>query len=155
RTRWGARPVGLPARRVRDPPGYPVRGVGPMSRYSRNQRYNYRRARRAWRGQEPMGFMVVDPGDSLTVLAAIAFGKWAHRHRSAFYPYLLGLVFWVAAGLGHKHHAGVWIPVTPVTILVTTAAGIPHGVLKRHQKGTRIASGLARFWSVFGIDRGV
>jgi S-DNA-T family DNA segregation ATPase FtsK/SpoIIIE len=99
--------------------------------------------------------MLVDASESLAALAAIAFGRWAYRHRSAFAPFLLALTVFVASGIAHPHHSGWWIPLTPLTVVLTLVTGVPHSLLRRRPRTAPVARFLHRVWSVFGIDRGI
>jgi S-DNA-T family DNA segregation ATPase FtsK/SpoIIIE len=119
----------------------------------RQMRRHARQARRA--GMQPM--IVVNPGDRfpepLGLIALAALGRWAYRHRSAFYPLIAALAAFIAAGAAHGHHARWWIPVTAITGVITVLLAFPHTILRRHPAGRRTARVLSGVWERCGIDR--
>src|SRR6266536_3313440 len=92
----------------------------PYRRYRRRMR-RYGRSRY---GEYPM--LLIGPQDSLTLIAAAALGRWAYRHRSAFWPFIIAIAAFVTAGRIHHHHARYWIIAAVLTFQVTVALAIPH-----------------------------
>ncbi|HEY1699788.1 MAG TPA: FtsK/SpoIIIE domain-containing protein [Trebonia sp.] len=110
--------------------------------------------RRAMRGSEnPYGVYFVGPHESYGLMAVSALAKWAFRHRSAFFPFIIALAAFIAAGMMHAHHAAWWPLITGITAAATTLLGFPHSVMRRKPHGRRAARILARLWGSCGIDR--
>jgi DNA segregation ATPase FtsK/SpoIIIE, S-DNA-T family len=114
-----------------------------------------RRMRRAMRrnGGNRYGVIIVGPDEPLGLIALAAIGRWAFRHRSAFYPFWVTLGAFITAAITHTHHARYWIPVTVLTAVTTIMLGFPHRILRRHPAGRRMAHVLSRAWETCGIDR--
>jgi DNA segregation ATPase FtsK/SpoIIIE, S-DNA-T family len=129
----------------------PLTGRDPYRRYSR--RY-YRQARRSFR-YGPPGYPYPPPwpGESAGLMIGTALARWCYQHRSAFRPFLIALAALIAGAIGHARHPVWWIPAFLVTLLVTTAAGIPHGWLRRYRAGRPVAAFLAWLWAGCGIGR--
>jgi DNA segregation ATPase FtsK/SpoIIIE, S-DNA-T family len=118
-------------------------------------RRHMRRMRRAMRrnGDNPYGVIIVGPDEPFGLVVLAAIGRWAFRHRSAFYPFWVTLGAFIAAGMAHRHHAQLWTPVAAITAVATVLLGFPHSVLRRHPAGRSIARVLSRAWEICGIDR--
>jgi S-DNA-T family DNA segregation ATPase FtsK/SpoIIIE len=93
------------------------------------------------------------PDESLALVSAAFIGRWVYRHRSALMPFTIALATFILAAMAHPHHAVWWIPVAILTVILTIALGVPHGLLRRYQKGRGVAVMLARLWQACGIDR--
>jgi len=119
-------------------------------------RYYRRRMRRGWRGRRS-AYPVMFPVDYEPVfrLAAIASGRWAYRHRSAFLPFAITAGASVLAAILHQHHRGWWIATAGVTMAATFVLAIPHRLLWESPAGRITAGALARAWEACGIGRPV
>ena len=119
-------------------------------------RRQMRRIRRTMRnnGGSPYGVIIVGPDEPFGLIILAALGRWAFRHRSAFYPFWVTLAAFIAASTAHGHHARWWIPVTAVTAVATVILAFPLQVISRHPAGRPIARVLSRAWQKCGIDRG-
>jgi S-DNA-T family DNA segregation ATPase FtsK/SpoIIIE len=118
----------------------------------------YRRYRRRMRrfgrnryGEYPM--LLIGPDEPLSMIAAAAFARWAYRHRSAFWPFVITIAAFATAANLHTHHARYWIIVAVLTFQVTVTLAIPHRLVWTKPAG-RITTGLiSRLWRVCGIER--
>jgi S-DNA-T family DNA segregation ATPase FtsK/SpoIIIE len=104
-------------------------------------------------GGSPYGVLIVGPDEPFGLIILAALGRWAFRHRSAFYPFWVALAAFIAAGAAHGHHAQWWIQVTVITAVATVIIAFPLSVMRRHPAGRRIAHALAWAWEKCGIDR--
>jgi hypothetical protein len=97
-------------------------------------RRHTRRIQRAMRknGGSPYGVLIVGPDEPFGLIILAALGRWAFRHRSAFYPFWVALAAFIAAGAAHGHHARWWIPVTVITAVTTVILAFPLSVMRRH-----------------------
>jgi hypothetical protein len=120
-------------------------------------RRHTRRIRRAMRknGNNPYGVLIIGPDEPFGLIIAAALGRWAFRHRSAFYPFWVALASFIAASAAHGHHAKWWIPATAVTAVATIIIAFPLKVMRRHPAGRRIARVLSWAWEKCGIGRPV
>jgi S-DNA-T family DNA segregation ATPase FtsK/SpoIIIE len=120
-------------------------------------RRHTRAIRRAMRknGDNPYGVLIVGPDEPFGLIILAALGRWAFRHRSAFYPFWVTLAAFIAAGAAHGHHAQWWIPVTVITALTTVILAFPIQVMRRHPAGRKIARVISWAWEKCGIDRGI
>jgi DNA segregation ATPase FtsK/SpoIIIE, S-DNA-T family len=120
-------------------------------------RRHTRRIRRAMRkqGGSPYGVLIIGPDEPYGLIIAAAIGRWAFRHRSAFYPFWVTLAAFIAAGAAHGHRAKWWIPVTIITTVATIIVAFPLQVLRRHPAGRKIARVLSWTWEKCGIGRGM
>jgi S-DNA-T family DNA segregation ATPase FtsK/SpoIIIE len=118
----------------------------------------YRRYRRRIRrhgrnryGEYPV--LLIGPDEPLSLIAAAALGRWAYRHRSAFWPFIIAAAAFITAGTVHHHHARYWLLAAVVTVLVTVLLTIPHRMVWTKPAGRITAGLLARLWQACGIDR--
>jgi DNA segregation ATPase FtsK/SpoIIIE, S-DNA-T family len=117
-------------------------------------RRHARRMRRAMRRNDnPYGVVIIGPDEPFGLIILAALGRWAFRHRSAFYPFWLALAAFIAAGVAHGHHARWWIPVTIITAVTTIILAFPLQVMRRQPAGRRIAGALSWIWEKCGIGR--
>jgi DNA segregation ATPase FtsK/SpoIIIE, S-DNA-T family len=118
-------------------------------------RRQMRRMRRTMRknGDNPYAVLIVGPGEPFGLIVLAVIGRWAYRHRSAFYPFWFALAAFIAASAAHGHHARWWIPVTAITAVTTILLAFPHSILRRHPAGRRTARVLAWIWEKCRIDR--
>lgn len=119
----------------------------PYRRYRRRMR---RFGRRNY-GEFPV--LLIGPDEPFSLIALAAFGRWAYRHRSAFWPFIITGVAFAAAAMIHPHHARYWIAVAAVTGLVTVTLAIPHRILWSAPAGRVTAGVLSRLWERCGIGR--
>jgi DNA segregation ATPase FtsK/SpoIIIE, S-DNA-T family len=118
---------------------------------SRYYRRRMRRGRRGRRGAYPVMFPI--DYEPVFLLAALAAGRWAYRHRSAFLPFMItGAAFTLAASL-HHHHREWWIVTAGATMTATFVLAIPHRLLWERPAGKITAGVLARVWEACGIGR--
>jgi S-DNA-T family DNA segregation ATPase FtsK/SpoIIIE len=104
-------------------------------------------------GDNPYSVLIVGPNEPFGLIILAAVGRWAFRHRSAFYPFWVALAAFIAAGAAHGHHAQWWIPVAAATAATTVILAFPLQVMRRHPAGRPIASALSWCWEKCGIDR--
>src|ERR1700677_4858663 len=116
-----------------------------------------RRMRRAMKknGDNPYAVLIVGADEPFGLIVLAVLGRWAFRHRSAFYPFWVALAAFIAAGAAHGHHAQWWIPVTAATAVTTSLLAFPLSVMRRHPAGRVIARVLAWTWEKCGIERAV
>jgi hypothetical protein len=83
-------------------------------------RRHTRRIRRAMRknGNNPYGVLIIGPDEPFGLIIAAALGRWAFRHRSAFYPFWVALVAFLAANAAPK-------PALPLPTATTRNGGYP------------------------------
>ena len=113
-----------------------------------------RQMRRGWRGRrDPYPIMLIDPGESLGLIAAAALGRWAYRHRSAFLPFAITAAAVTAAATIRQHHHGAWITVALITATVSVVLAIPHRLAWASPAGRITAGIITRAWEATGIDR--
>jgi S-DNA-T family DNA segregation ATPase FtsK/SpoIIIE len=117
-------------------------------------RRQMRRIRRTMRknGDNPYGVIIVGPNEPFGLIILSVLGRWAFRHRSAFYPFWVALAAFIAAGAAHGHHAKWWIPAT-VTIVTTAILALPLQVMRRNPVGRKVARVLSWLWEKCGIGR--
>ncbi len=118
----------------------------------------YRRYRRRMRrhgrnryGEYPV--LLIGPDEPLSLIAAAAIGRWAYRHRSAFWPFIITAAALITAGTVHQHHPRYWLIAAVVTAVVTLVLAIPHRLLWTKPAGRITAGLLSRLWQTCGIDR--
>jgi S-DNA-T family DNA segregation ATPase FtsK/SpoIIIE len=121
----------------------------------RRQMRRIRRAMRNSNGDNPFGVIIVGPDEPFGLIILAALGRWAFRHRSAFYPFWVALAAFIAAGAAHAHHAQWWIPVMVITAVATVILAFPLSVMRRHPAGRKAARVLSWIWEKCGIDRGM
>jgi DNA segregation ATPase FtsK/SpoIIIE, S-DNA-T family len=114
-----------------------------------------RRMRRAMRknGDNPYGVVIIGPDEPFGLIILAALGRWAFRHRSAFYPFWVALAAFIVAGVAHIHHARWWIPVTIITAVTAIILAFPLRVMRRQPAGRMIAGVLSWIWEKCGIGR--
>src|SRR5262249_6738880 len=140
---------------------FPICATKSIIRGARMARDPYRRHTRAIRramrknGDNPYGVLIVGPDEPFGLIVLAALGRWAFRHRSAFYPFWVALAVFIAAGAAHGHHAQWWIPVTVITAVLTVILAFPLSVMRRHPAGRQVARFLSWIWEKCGIDRGM
>lgn len=119
----------------------------------RNPYRQYRRyARRSWRyGGLPV--MLVGAGEPIGLIAIVALGKWAHRHRSTFAPFAITAAEFILGAVLHRHHPHWWIAAMTITAIVTVILGVPHRFMWAHASMKFTAGILTRAWEACGIDR--
>ncbi len=128
-------------------------GVVPVMYRDPYRRYR-RQMRRGWRGRrDPYPIMLIDPGESLGLIAAAALGRWAYRHRSAFLPFAITAAAFTAAATIRQHHHGAWITVALITATVSVVLAIPHRLAWASPAGRITAGIITRAWEAIGIDR--
>src|SRR6266536_89316 len=118
----------------------------------------YRRYRRRMRryGRNRYGeyqVLLIGPDEPLSLVAAAAFGRWAYRHRSAFWPFGIAIAAFVTAADVHAHYSRYWILAAFLTVAVTCTLVIPHRIVWTKPAGKITAGLLARAWLACGIDR--
>jgi DNA segregation ATPase FtsK/SpoIIIE, S-DNA-T family len=119
----------------------------PYRRYRRRMR-RYGRSRYS---EYPL--LLIGPDEPLSLIAAAAFGRWAYRHRSAFWPFLITTAAFITARTVHRHHPRYWLIAAVVAFLVTTMLAVPHRLLWTKPAGRITAGALSRLWQACGIDR--
>jgi DNA segregation ATPase FtsK/SpoIIIE, S-DNA-T family len=119
-------------------------------------RRQIRRMRRAWRkGENAYPILILGNGEPFLFYLLRVAALWCYRHRSAFAPFRVTALAFIAALVLHGPY-GVWgMPVTTITAVTVTVLGFPHTVLRRYRSGQFISDALARLWEEFGIDRGI
>jgi S-DNA-T family DNA segregation ATPase FtsK/SpoIIIE len=117
-------------------------------------RRQMRRIQRTMRknGDNPYGVIIVGPGKPFGLIILSVLGRWAFRHRSAFYPFWVALAAFIAAGAAHGHHAKWWIAAT-ATIVTTAILALPLPVMRRNPAGRKVARVLSWLWEKCGIGR--
>jgi S-DNA-T family DNA segregation ATPase FtsK/SpoIIIE len=115
-------------------------------------RREMRRMRRAWRkGEYAPPIVLLGIGEPWIFYALAVASRWCYRHRSAFYPFGIGIAEFIVAAMNHGHHARYWIPVTVLAVTVTAVVWFPLPVLRRHPAGRGIARVLSWTWNECGI----
>lgn len=117
-------------------------------------RRHTRRLRRQMRRNGDPAVLLIDAGGTLSSAALAALGRWAYRHRSAFYPLFLALAVAVTAGICHGHHAPWW-PAALVTALIVAVLTVPGAVLRGHRAGRAAGRVLAQARERCGLGRGL
>ncbi len=118
----------------------------------------YRRYRRRMRrygrnryGEYPV--LLIGPDEPLALIAAAVLGRWAYRHRSAFWPFIIAAAAFITAAAVHPHHGRYWLLAAVITIQVTITLAVPHRILWTKPAGQITEGLLSRLWQACGIDR--
>lgn len=120
----------------------------PYRRYRRRMRRRYGRNRYS---EYPL--LLIGPDEPLSLIAAAALGRWAYRHRSAFWPFAIAIAAFVTAANLHPHHGRYWLLAAVLTVLITTLLAIPHRMVWAKPAGRITLGLLSRLWQACGIDR--
>jgi S-DNA-T family DNA segregation ATPase FtsK/SpoIIIE len=115
----------------------------------------YRRAmRRGFRprhGSYPI--LIPPPYEPVAAMMFAALARLAYRHRSAFLPFAVTGAMFILAAVVHKHHPGMWVIVTLVTVAAGLVTSLPHRLLWTMPARKVTAGIVTRVWEACGITR--
>jgi S-DNA-T family DNA segregation ATPase FtsK/SpoIIIE len=101
------------------------------------------------------GYPVILPY-SYEPVAGIAFAalaRFAYRHRSAFWPFVIAGAVFILGAVIHRHHPGYWVISAVVTAGAGIIMGIPHRLIWASPALKGTAGLVTRAWEACGIDR--